>query len=72
MSASTASNPIQQIIDQCVHPAVRHLSVEETDDMVVISGRVTCYYHKQLAQEYVLPIVGVRKLVNQVTVTGEN
>ena len=36
---------------QSTHPALRHLRVEGSEGALVISGTVTCYYHKQLAQE---------------------
>ena len=52
------------------HPALRYLSVEETDDSLIISGRVTSYYLKQLAQETLMPVRGARRLVNRVNVVG--
>jgi hypothetical protein len=42
--------------------------VEETESKVVLTGRVTSYYLKQLAQETVLPVSGPRTLVNHVLV----
>ncbi len=53
------------------HPALRRLSVEETEEAIVISGRVGSYYLKQLAQEVVRPVRGVRQLVNCVTVAHD-
>lgn len=49
-------------------PALRKLSVEETDGLVVILGRVSSYYHKQLAQETIMPHLDGRELVNRVLV----
>jgi hypothetical protein len=49
-------------------PALRKLALEETDATVVIQGKVTSYYLKQLAQETVMPVLGGRKLVNRVQV----
>jgi len=49
-------------------PALRSLCVEETDTEVVISGCVSTYYLKQLAQETILPFLGERELLNQVMV----
>lgn len=70
----TASSPPESsakyALKQNGHPAVRHLFVEETDQAVIVSGRVSCYYYKQLAQEVLMPIIGLRKLINQVTVQG--
>jgi len=52
-------------------PALRRLSLEETDAAVVISGKVSSYYLKQLAQETVKPALGGRRLVNRVLVIPE-
>ena len=53
-------------------PALRKLSLEETDDVVVINGRVSSYYLKQLAQEAVMPALGGRELRNRVAVVQES
>lgn len=58
----------EQALRQSPIPALRDLRVEETDAGVVISGCVSSYYLKQLAQETVLPFLGEKGLVNQVTV----
>jgi osmotically-inducible protein OsmY len=50
------------------YPALRRLSVEGTDGVLIISGKVTSYYMKQLAQETVMPVRGSLKLVNRVDV----
>jgi hypothetical protein len=52
-------------------PALRKLSLEETDGVVVINGRVSSYYLKQLAQEAVMPVLGGRELRNRVAVVRE-
>ena len=52
-------------------PALRKLALEETEDAVVISGRVSSYYLKQLAQEAVMPALGGRELRNRVAVVPE-
>jgi hypothetical protein len=44
------------------------LSVEENERTVVLSGSVSSYYLKQLAQETVMPILGSRELENRVLV----
>ncbi len=49
-------------------PALRKLSVEETDTAVILSGKVSSYYYKQLAQETILPLLGSRELRNRVAV----
>jgi hypothetical protein len=50
------------------HPALRLLRVQETDEEIIVSGRVASYYLKQLAQETLMPARGSRELVNLVTV----
>ena len=49
-------------------PALRLLSIEETEACVLIRGKVTSYYMKQMAQETVMPLLAGRLLVNHVTV----
>jgi hypothetical protein len=50
------------------NPALRKLSVDETETTVVILGSVPSYYLKQLAQETVKPHLGGRSLLNRVMV----
>ena len=57
-----------QVLQQSPIPALRKLAVEETDHQVVLSGSVSSYYLKQLAQETVMPVLGCRELHNRVLV----
>lgn len=50
---------------------LRRLVVVANDDQVVITGQVSSYYLKQMAQETVRPAVGARRLLNQVEVCPE-
>jgi osmotically-inducible protein OsmY len=69
MSAlATVSSRVVQALRQSSHPVLRNLAVEETDSTVVLTGRVSSYYLKQLAQETVMPVTGTRTLVNRVLV----
>jgi len=52
-------------------PALRKLSLEESETMVTIQGKVSSYYLKQLAQETILPLLDGRKLLNRVLVVSE-
>jgi hypothetical protein len=61
-------SPAEKALRHSPIPALRQLEVEETDAGVVLSGTVTSFYLKQLAQETVLPLVGQRGLVNRVHV----
>ncbi len=57
-----------QVLRQSPIPALRNLRVEETDQEVVLSGSVSSYYLKQLAQETIMPVLGSRELQNRVLV----
>ena len=68
-----ASTPVlqasaAQVLRSSPLPVLRKLAVEETDSEVVLSGSVSSYYLKQLAQETVLPVLGGRRLLNRVQV----
>ena len=49
-------------------PQLRRLVVTVNDVEVVITGRVSSYYMKQLAQEAIRPTLGDRRLLNRVEV----
>ncbi len=71
---TVAMSPSLDVVTQATrtlhstHPALRHLLVEGAGETLIISGTVTCYYHKQLAQEALRPIRGDLQLVNHITV----
>ncbi len=71
-TTATVQGQAVQALKQSSHPALRYLRVEQTDGTIVISGKVTSYYLKQLAQETIMPVRGSLALVNQVTVIKEN
>jgi len=64
------SRVLKNIQPNC-HPALRTLRVQETEEEIIVSGRVSSYYLKQLAQETLMPARGARELVNRVTVERE-
>jgi hypothetical protein len=69
MVASLVCQPrAGQVLRQSPIPALRKLSVEENDHSVVLSGSVSSYYLKQLAQETIMPVLGDRQLHNGVIV----
>lgn len=49
-------------------PALRKLTLAESEKTVTIQGQVTSYYLKQLAQETILPLLDGRQLLNRVQV----
>jgi hypothetical protein len=72
MSAlATGSSRAAQALRQSVHPALRRLLVEETDDTIVITGHVSSYYLKQMAQEAVMALGDTPVVVNRVLVMKE-
>ena len=67
-SATLAQSPGSMALRQSPIPALRKLSIEETEDAIVICGAVSSYYLKQLAQETIMPVLGRRELHNRVAV----
>lgn len=49
-------------------PQLRRLSVTVSEAEIVITGRVSSYYMKQLAQEAIRSTLGDRRLLNHVEV----
>ncbi|CAN5185849.1 hypothetical protein BH10PLA2_BH10PLA2_21060 [soil metagenome] len=70
MVAATAQAPASQLLRQSRIPALRRLDVQETVGEIVLTGSVASYYLKQLAQECVMPVLGVRQLRNHVVVAS--
>ena len=56
------------VLSTSSHSEVRRLSVQVIDGTVVISGQVSSYYHKQVAQEAVRKAKHDSKLLNLVHV----
>jgi len=69
--STAAQSRATQALRQSSHPALRALAIEETEQAIVISGRVSSYYLKQLAQEVIMQVGSGRELVNRVTVAKE-
>jgi osmotically-inducible protein OsmY len=69
-TAPSSFSQAAHALKRSLHPALRGLRVEETDDCLIISGRVNSYYLKQLAQETIMAVRGDRQLVNRVSVDG--
>jgi osmotically-inducible protein OsmY len=68
---TTTAQSASQVLDalrQSPFPALRKLSVRETEGAVIIHGRVASYYLKQLAQETVMTVLSNRELHNEVVV----
>ena len=68
MSVSSAQPEAAEVLRQNSFTALRNLQVEEGDDEIVVSGSVSSYYLKQLAQEALMPLAAGRRLCNRVLV----
>lgn len=68
MTAAHVVSQASHALKKSSHPALRNLSVEGSESDLVISGKVTSYYLKQLAQETIMPVRGSFQLVNKVNV----
>jgi hypothetical protein len=69
--ATSERDRISSVMQQSPIPALRRLSVNENKSTIVLQGTVGSYYHKQLAQELVKPLLCGRQLVNSVSVTDK-
>ena len=68
MPLTLEPSPIIKALTDSRIPALRRVIVEESDASVVLTGTVSSYYEKQLAQETVRGLCGQRRLINRVNV----
>ena len=68
MSTAVTASAAQVLRDSPL-PQLRALDVAESDDEITLRGCVTSYHQKQMAQEYLLPILGERRLRNLIIVS---
>ncbi len=66
----TVKQAAQDRLHQSPHPALRQVSCECEQGVLVLRGRVPSYYCKQLAQEAVAQLEGVVQIVNEIQVVG--
>jgi hypothetical protein len=59
---------VQEALDASPIYALRHLRVEQMGQMLLLSGVVSSFYHKQLAQELVRAVTDGFEVVNMVRV----
>lgn len=64
----TLAARIGQRIEKRLGPRVRQLQVDVTDKSVVLKGRCSTYYSKQLAQHAALGAIEDERLVNEIEV----
>lgn len=68
MSTATIISQADLALKNSSYPALRRLFVEGDEDGLVIWGKVSSYFLKQLAQEAVFPVRGSMRLINRVDV----
>ena len=59
---------VQQALADSPILGLRRLTVQQQDNALCISGSVSSFYLKQLAQEFVRTLAGEIELVNQIDV----
>ena len=73
MSAQLLAAPKSSgLLSSSTNPELRRLSVRETDDEIRITGHVSSFYLKQMAQESIRTAVDGRRLVNKVEVRSHS
>lgn len=70
--SATAMTSAASVLNQSSIPALRRLKVRETDTTIHVTGQVSSYYLKQLAQEFLIPLLEGRELLNEVEVIPED
>ena len=60
----------REYLRQCPHQEVRAVSCEFDRGVLRLRGRLSSFYHKQLAQEAVARLSGVKEVVNDVVVAA--
>jgi len=64
----TLPSGLSEVLTASPLPQLRRLVVTVNEVEVVITGQVSSYYMKQLAQEALRPTIGDRRLLNRVEV----
>jgi hypothetical protein len=73
-STPASSSDVSKLADMLTSSPIgqlRRLVVIADDNQVIITGQVSSYYFKQMAQETVQPLIGTRLLLNNVEVSFE-
>jgi osmotically-inducible protein OsmY len=66
--ATGSETKAQSILANSPIPALRRISVTQAPGALVLSGSVSSYYCKQLAQEAVRAVARDRKVINRIRV----
>ncbi len=68
ISTTHVANQAVHALQKSSHPALRTLRVEGMEGNLIITGKVSSYYLKQLAQETIMSVREGMQLVNKVDV----
>jgi len=72
----TTAHPIAALAEKRLrsssHSSLRGIACTFDRGRLILQGRLSCFYHKQLAQEIVAHLDGVEQVVNQIEVHGKN
>jgi putative toxin-antitoxin system antitoxin component (TIGR02293 family) len=71
VGSAVHSSTVGELLSGSPIPEIRKLEVTETSKEVVITGRVSSFYIRQLAQESIRSMIAGRRLRNQVTVSTD-
>ncbi len=59
---------VRECLQECPIPAIRSVTFDYDQGVLVLRGRLPTYYHKQLTQEVVARFDGVLHVVNEIEV----
>ncbi len=60
---------VQFALSRASNPELRRIIVEQTEEAVILYGKVSCFYMKQMAQEVVRHCAEERLIINRIIVS---
>jgi osmotically-inducible protein OsmY len=69
-TSTQVATAAEALLSASPHLPLRKIFCQCDDGVLVLQGRVTTFFHKQLAQETVANINGVKKVVNKIEVVN--
>jgi osmotically-inducible protein OsmY len=69
--ATDLARRVRNFLHAQPHPELQALQVEVRHDVVTVRGRVPSPYAQQLASDYCQRVAGVRRVVNETTVSNK-
>ena len=67
---TTLLHRVDTALKECPHLIGHHLMIEVREGVVIVRGNVDSYYAKQMAQEALRGLQGIRELRNQLKVAA--